>query len=36
VATGAAELVLLAIYLLLIGRRGLTAEERANEASERK
>ena len=36
VATGAAELVLLAIYLLLIGRRDPTAEEHANVASERK
>jgi hypothetical protein len=36
VAVGAAELVLLATYLLLIGRRDSTAEEDANAASERK
>jgi hypothetical protein len=36
VAVGAAELVLLVIYLLLIGRRESTAEDDANVASERK
>jgi len=36
VAIGSTELVLLAIYLLLIGRRDPTAEEHANVASERK